>query len=119
MKLLVHYPTNEKRYLSAHMFQYVSKEAELEVVRIVRYSIGSNGAAVNRFRYHVDVKAPADAVPDFVMDGLIRVGFDRKINKHFKPKELLFVNNICDFRDQRSPIASGLDRTTGGWIGQP
>lgn len=119
MKLLVHYPTKEKRYLSANTYQHVSKEAELEVMRIVRYAIGSNGVAINRFRYQAYVKAPDDAVPEFVRDGAIRVAFERKINKHFKPKELVFIKNVCDFSDQRAPIASGLDRTTGGWIGQP
>jgi len=117
MKLLVSYPTTEKRYRSAHTYTYVLKTEELEVVRIVRYAIGRNGAAANRFRYQADFKAPADAA--FVRDGMIRESFDRKVNKHFKPKELLFINNVCDFRDQRAPIASGIDRTTGGWIGQP
>ena len=97
MKLLVSYPTTEKRYVSAHSYTLVHKTAELMAVRVIRHAMGRVGAAANRYWYQAEFIAPADAA--FISNGLITVNISRPLNKHFKPKELNFINNKAKFEE--------------------
>jgi hypothetical protein len=92
MKLKARYATKERNYIRPGVYQNISKDAELEPVRILRQSCGT-GAAANRYFYVAYFVAPEDA--EFVHDGLIRENVNRKTNPRFNPKELDWVGNIA------------------------
>lgn len=94
MQLKVRYATTERHWVTQMSFQYLSKDAVLEPVRIVRSRCGSYGAATLRYYYYADVQAPEDAV--FVQsDGTIRCNISRKDNPKFDPKKLTWVGNVA------------------------
>lgn len=95
MKLVVSYPTTERKYVSAHSYTLVHKTVELMAVRVIRHAMGRVGAAANRYWYQAQFVAPEDAA--FICNGLITENISRPLNKHFKPKELSFINNKVQF----------------------
>ena len=92
MKLKIRYATKERKYLSANAYQNVSRDAELEPVRILRRPCGS-GSAANRYYYQAEFIAPEDA--EFSYNGLIRENVNRKTNPRFDPKKLIWAGNIA------------------------
>lgn len=97
MKLKIRYTTKERRWISASTFQNISKDAELEPVRIIRTPCGRDAAA-NRYYYDAIFSAPDDAERIVVVNGKIRVNINRKYNPQFNPKKLKWEGNIvnCD-----------------------
>lgn len=96
MKLNISYPTKDRNYITPGTFKFVSKDAELEPVRIYRSPCGT-GTAANRYYYQAEFLAPSDA--EFVRDGKIRVNIKRDINPFFKPKELMWEGNIAEISE--------------------
>lgn len=92
MKIIIRYATKDRKYITKHSYQNVSKEVELEPVRVIRYPCGSKGASVHRFYYQADFHAPSDA--EFVTNGLIRANIVRKTNPKFDPKKIKFEGNV-------------------------
>lgn len=90
MKLKIRYATKERKYISAHVFQNVGRDAELEPVRILRRPCGS-GSAANRYYYQADFLAPEDA--EFAYNGLIRENVNRITNPGFDPKKITWAGN--------------------------
>ena len=95
MKLIVSYPTSEREYRTPCTYSYVYKQIEIEPVKILRSPCGI-GRAANRYYYQAMFVAPDDA--EFVHDGLITENIDRGLNKHFNPKNFVFVNNVAVLR---------------------
>lgn len=92
MKLLVTYPTTEKKWISRLMYQHLARKAELVPIRIFRLPCGS-GAAASRYFYDGEFPAPSDA--GFPGNGLIRASINRKLNPHFNPKKLEWDGNVA------------------------
>ena len=92
MKLNVKYATKEKKWHSEHIFSYVCKWAEIEAIKIFRRPCGI-GSASKRYFYSVSFIPPCDA--ESFGDSIMIENIDRDKNKHFKPKHLIFVNNVC------------------------
>lgn len=97
MKLNVRYATKERKWHSVHTFSNVVKDAELEPIKITRIPCG-NGNAANRFYYQAIFIAPDDA--ESYGHPTITENIIRNKNKHFKPKDLTFINNVCDLRKE-------------------
>lgn len=90
MKLVVSYPTNEKRYVTEHTYQIVEREIELEVKKIYRHPSQWNGKQKNRYHYSAIIPRPDDCADFMGVDGFVRCGIDRKQNPHFKPMKMKF-----------------------------
>lgn len=97
MKLNVRYATKEKQWHSSSTYSNITKDAELEPIKILRRPCGT-GAASNRFYYQAVFVAPDDA--ESYGYSTITENIIRHKNKHFKPKEFVFINNICDLRKE-------------------
>lgn len=93
MKLKITYPTKERKYITKHMFQNVTKSIELEPVKIYRTPCGT-GKAANRYYYSAYFKAPEDA--EFVANGMISEPINRKDNPRFNPKQLKWEGSVCE-----------------------
>lgn len=94
LTVLVEYSTNEKINKTEHTHQLKSKFVEVKPIKIFRISCGWWGEAKHRYFYQVSFKAPSDAA--FSFDGLLTSNINRKMNPKFKPKDFVFVNDVCD-----------------------
>ena len=99
MFLSVSYPTKERVYFNDHIYRNVYVEAELEPTAIIRYRVGSNGKARERYYYQAEFEAPEDA--EFSRFGKITVNIVRKKNKHFNPKKFHFENDRCEIASNK------------------
>ncbi len=90
MKLIVSYPTNEKRYITEHTYCVVEREIEVDVKKIFRSPSQWNGIEKNRYDYSAIIPKPDDCADRAGVDGVIRCGINRKLNPNFKPTKLKF-----------------------------
>lgn len=95
MKLKTKYATKERYYVSKHAYRNVSKEIKVEPIEFIRYPCGSVGAARSRYYYQFFFLAPDDAEFTEKRNGLevCRENVNREMNRHFKPKDILWENN--------------------------
>lgn len=92
--LLVQYCTNEKINRTDSTYQLKSKVIEIKPLKITRTPCGDYGEAKHRYFYQAVFNAPDDAA--FPHNGVIRDNINRKMNPKFKPKDFVFINNVCD-----------------------
>lgn len=90
----VQYLINERVNETKNTFQLKSKFIEVTPLKITRSSCGYYGQAKHRYFYQAIFNAPSDAA--FPHDGIIRDNIDRKMNPKFKPKDFVFINDVCD-----------------------
>ena len=98
IKLNITYPTKEKLWHSKNTFSNVAKHCELEPIKITRRPCGT-GKAANRFYYQAIFNAPDDA--ESYGYPTITENINRSKNKHFKPSDFVFINNICVIGEQK------------------
>lgn len=93
LTVLVEYSTNEKINQTEHTYQLRSKKIEVTPLKIFRRPASyqwRNG----RYFYGVTFKTPSDsAFPD---NSVLFSDIKRKENPKFKPKDFVFVNDVCD-----------------------
>ena len=92
MKLNIKYATKEKIWHSTNTFSNVAKYAELEPIKIIRRPCGT-GKAASRYYYQAVFIAPDDA--ETYAYPTITENINRIYNKQFKPKDFIFINNVC------------------------
>lgn len=92
MRLNIRYATKEKFWHSPNTFSNVAREASLEPIKIIRRPCGS-GKAANRYYYQAVFMAPDDA--ESYGYPTITENINRAKNKQFKPKDFIFINNVC------------------------
>ena len=93
LTVLVEYSTNEKINQTEHTHQLKSKFVEVKPLKIFRRPASyrwRNG----RYFYGVTFKAPSDAA--FPDKGVLFSNINRKMNPKFKPKDFVFVDDVCD-----------------------
>lgn len=100
MKIVVEYPTKEKKMLGEGVFTDIYGMAALEPIKILRRERCRNGKALNRYNYEGIFYAPDDCNEDAIdvaEDGTktMRCAIERAINPKFKPLKLNFENNAC------------------------
>lgn len=93
LTVLVEYSTNEKINQTEHTYQLLSKKIEVTPLKIFRRP-SSYKWRNGRYFYGVSFKAPSDAA--FPNDGVLFSNIRRKENPKFKPKDFVFVNDVCD-----------------------
>lgn len=100
MKLKIFYVTKERQRLSNVTHTNVYQEAEIEPVRLYRCSVGSVGAARNRFYYLAEFNAPENA--EFSRNGLLREYINRLKNPHFKPKDFSWIGDKAELTQKQN-----------------
>ena len=93
--LTVVYATKERKYHSACTYSNVQKTIEVCPAKIVRRPCGQ-GAAAHRYYYECLFAAPDDA--EFAWNGLVRSNIVRSMNPGFKPKDLSWAGDVCEFK---------------------
>lgn len=97
MKVIIREPY-EKYSTGPNSYSFKSKDYEVEPVAINRVSMGRHGAARTRYTYWATVNAPEGILNchcEDVSGEIINSWINRKTNKSFNPKKLVFIDDVA------------------------